>query len=195
VAGVDRDPLTIRSYRLCFRLERRIYKIDRFRVPLSWGVPLRSVGYAAAALLAVLLLQRLPLLGALMGGLHPALRYAIVPVGVAYLLTALEVDGRPAHRAVAAWVRFLGGPRRLLGASRKRRPGGVLRLGEIAVAPDERSGRYRPARVHGPATVLLRFPCRGRRRGRRLTLRQTSRRPLGRGKMLALKPGQTLELR
>jgi len=192
---VDRNPVTIRSYRLCFRLERRIYKIDRFRLPVSWGVPLRGLGYAAAALLAVLLAQGLPLLGAVIGGLHPAFRYAVVPVGVAYLLTALEVDGRPAHQAVIAWIGFLCRPRRLLGPSRKRRPGGVLRLGEIAVAPDERSGRYRPARVQGPATVLLRFPCRGKRRGRRLRLRQTSRLPLGRGKMLALKRGQTLELR
>jgi hypothetical protein len=75
----DDGRLTIRSYRLCFRLERRIYKIDRFRFPVSWGIPLRSVAYAAGALLAMLVLQRAPVLGALASGLHPALRYVILP--------------------------------------------------------------------------------------------------------------------
>jgi hypothetical protein len=191
----DRERLTIRSYRVCFRLERRIYRVDRFRLPVSWGVPLRSVAYGATVFVAVLLLERVPLFGALIGGLHPAVRYAITPVALAYLLTALEVEGRTAHDAVGAWIRFLCRPRRLLGAQLARRPGGVFRLEEIAVAPDERAGRYRRARVDGPATVLLRFPCRGKRRGRRLALRQTSRRPLARGKLLALRPGQTLELR
>jgi hypothetical protein len=176
---VDGDRLTIRSYRVCFRLERRIYRIDRFRVPVSWGVPLRSLGYAAAALLAVLLLQRLPLLGDLIRGLHPALRYFIAPVAIAYVLTALEVDGRAAHEAVAAWLRFVCAPRQLLGTSRTRRPAGVLRLAEIAVAPDERVGRYRRARVHGPATLVLSFPCGGRRRRRRL---RCARRPSGRSR-------------
>jgi TcpE family len=191
----DDGRLTIRSYRLCFRLERRIYKIDRFRIPVSWGIPLRSVAYAAGALLAMLVLQRAPALGALASGLHPALRYVILPAAVAYALTQVKVDGRPAHQAAAAWLRFLCRPRCLLGASWRVRPGGVLRLGEIAIAPDERCGRYRRGRIDGPATVLLRYPARGRRRKARLALRQTSARPLGRGKLIALRAGQTLELR
>ena len=191
----DDGRLTIRSYRLCFRLERRIYKIDRFRVPVSWGIPLRGVVYAAVALMGVLVLQRAPLLESLASGLHPAVRYVILPAALAYALTQVKVDGRPAHQAAAAWLRFLCRPRCLLGASWRVRPGGVLRLGEIAIAPDERCGRYRRGRIDGPATVLLRYPARGRRRKARLALRQTSARPLGRGKLIALRAGETLELR
>jgi hypothetical protein len=71
----------------------------------------------------------------------------------------------------------------------------VLRLGEIAIAPDERCDRYRRGRIDGPATVLLRYPARGRRRKARLALRQTSACPLGRGKLIALRAGETLDLR
>lgn len=192
---MDRDALTIRSYRLCFRLERRIHKIDRFRLPFPWGVPLRSIGYAAAALLAVLLLGRLPIFGQLLGGLHPALRYAILPVAAGYLLTELALDGRPAHWALAAAARYLTRPRRVACCRAVPAPGTILWLGEIVIAPDERGGAYRPARIQGPCRLLLRYPGQGTARGRRLMLEQTSERPMVRGKLLSLADGQELRLR
>ena len=39
---MEREARPIRSYRVCFSLERRIYKIDRWRLPVPWGVPLRT---------------------------------------------------------------------------------------------------------------------------------------------------------
>jgi len=47
-----REP--IRSYQRIFRPERRIYQIEGRSLPVPGGVPLRWLGYATAALLAVL---------------------------------------------------------------------------------------------------------------------------------------------
>lgn len=192
---MDRDALTIRSYRLCFRLERRIYKIDRFRVPVSWGVPLRSVGYAAAILCAVLLAQRLPGIGDLLTGIHPAVRYAILPIGAAYALTELELDGRPAHQTMLAWLRWRSGPRQIAGLRAAPGARAGARLADISIAPDERGSHYRPARVAGPCRLLLRYPGRVTPRRGGLVLEQTSDKPMRRGKVLALDDGQELRLR
>jgi hypothetical protein len=47
-----REP--IRSYQRIFRPERRIYQIEGRSLPVPGGIPLRWLGYATAALLAVL---------------------------------------------------------------------------------------------------------------------------------------------
>ena len=49
-----REP--IRSYQRIFRPERRIYQLEGRSLPVPGGVPLRWLGYATAALLAVLAL-------------------------------------------------------------------------------------------------------------------------------------------
>jgi hypothetical protein len=49
-----REP--IRSYQRIFRPERRIYQIEGRSLPVPGGVPLRWLGYATAALVAVLAL-------------------------------------------------------------------------------------------------------------------------------------------
>jgi hypothetical protein len=48
------DSHTIRSYQRIFRPDRRIYQIDGRRLPLPGGVPLEWLGWAFAALVAVL---------------------------------------------------------------------------------------------------------------------------------------------
>lgn len=53
MSGV-REP--IRSYQRIFRPERRIYQIEGRSLPVPGGIPLRWLGYATAALLAVLAL-------------------------------------------------------------------------------------------------------------------------------------------
>jgi hypothetical protein len=45
---------TIRSFQRIFRPERRIYQLEGRSLPVPGGVPLRWLGYATAALLAVL---------------------------------------------------------------------------------------------------------------------------------------------
>ncbi|MBK5218679.1 MAG: hypothetical protein JJE35_02660, partial [Thermoleophilia bacterium] len=47
----------VRSYQRIFRPERRIYQIEGRALPVPGGVPLRWLGYATAALVAVLALS------------------------------------------------------------------------------------------------------------------------------------------
>jgi hypothetical protein len=47
------DSLTIRSYRRVFEVDRRIYRVDRWALPVPGGVPLRGMGYFAAAVALV----------------------------------------------------------------------------------------------------------------------------------------------
>ena len=133
--------LVIRSYRLCFELERRIHSIDRWRIPVPYGVPLRGVAYGVATLAAVLAAGRVPGLGELLGVLHPALRLVILPVAVAYALTRMRVDGRPAHAAALSWARWRLGADAALGVSAP-----PSRLGP-RVARGRRGRRGRPGRA------------------------------------------------
>jgi hypothetical protein len=185
----DEGILQIRSFRVCFKLERRIHKIDRWRLPLPYGIPLRGIGYAAVVLVAMLVLSRLPVVGAVLGLLSPWLRFAALPIGIAYLLTQWKVDGRAAHAVGLAWLLMWLRPRRV-SAFRPAPPLGAVSLGTIPVAPDERTHRYRKGVVEGPATVILRYPAKLRKRGRSLHVRQESSEPLWRGKQVKLAAGQ-----
>jgi hypothetical protein len=184
----------VRSYRLCFELERRIHKIDRWRIPVPYGVPVRGIGYAAGALAGLVVLGRLPLLGPLLAVVHPAIRLVVLPVAAGYLLCRLRIDGRPAHAAGLAWLNHRLAAKRLA-AFRSIRGPGPVRLGDIALAPDERLSRYRPALVKGPAALLLRYPATARRRGRTLELSQRAGGPMWQGKRVSLGAGQRVRVR
>jgi hypothetical protein len=184
----------IRSFHVCFQLERRIHKIDRWRVPVSYGIPLRGIGYAALTLLALLMLTPFPIVGSLIGALHPALRFIVIPVGVAYTLMRWTVDGRPAHRFLLAWARLQLAPSRVSAFRASPAPGPVV-LEAITFAPDERSANLRPAVVRGPASVLVRYPSRMRQRGRTLHLTREAGPPLWRGKQIGVEPGQRVIVR
>lgn len=190
----EEDALLIRSYRVCFDLERRIHKIDRWRIPLPYGLPVRGIAYFGVVLMALLLLSQLPVTGYLLGGLHPALRLAVLPVALAAVLTRWSVDGRQAHEVGLAWARFQAGPKRV--AAFQPAPGpGPVELGEIALASDERSARLRPGVVEGPARVILRYPVEASPRGRTLNVKQTGEDILWRGKQVDLRGGQRLVVR
>jgi hypothetical protein len=51
---MDDGRIRLRSYRLAFALERRIHRIDTFRIPLPYGLPLAALGWAAGAAVLVL---------------------------------------------------------------------------------------------------------------------------------------------
>lgn len=188
------EPLQIQSFRACFDLERRIHRLDRWRLPLPYGVPVRGITYWAALLLAVLAGSRLPVLGAVLGTLHPAVRLVVVPAAAAYALCGLRVDGRTAHAAGASWLRMALEPRRLV-AFRATPPRPEHTLGTITLAADERSGRLRPGIVQGAARVILRYPVELRERGARLEVRQTGDAAQWRGTQVDLLPGQRLVTR
>ncbi len=192
----EREGLTIRSFRVVFDLERRIHKVDRWRIPVPYGVPLRGIAYWALALFATIVLGRLPLVGALTDVAPTPIRLVIVPVAVAYALARLKIDGRPAHTGLAAWARFTLEPARIAGLRGVPRVGAVVRLANIPILPDERSARLRRAVIGGPAAVLLRYPPFGsvKTRGRRPTLRvkQLPGDPLFVGKHVRLRAGQRM---
>ena len=60
--------VVIRSFRLVFdRGYRRLFKIDRYRLPFAYGLPILGILYAVLVALALVLVARLPIAG-------PALR-------------------------------------------------------------------------------------------------------------------------
>lgn len=135
--------LQIRSYAVVFDLERRIHRIDRFKVPLPYGLPLRSVGYTGAALLAVLVADGLPLLGAAIGALPAPLRLVLMPVAVGVLLTRLRLDGRSAHAACLAWLRFALSTRDVVAFRTAPSRDGQVRLEDCWTLDDAGSSRRR----------------------------------------------------
>jgi hypothetical protein len=184
----DRPSLTIRSFRLAFALERRIHKVDRFRLPLPYGLPLRSLAYALAALFVVVVAAGLPVIGAVFAALPWPVRFGVLPVAAAQLLTQIEVDGRPAHEVAGAWLRYRLGPRVVVAFART--PRGLHEPFELVVAPDERGTSYRRGVVAGPGAVLLRQHATAAPRGSRLVVRSVGERPDFRAKRVFLKPGQ-----
>jgi len=186
--GGDRT-LHIRSYRVCFTVERRIHKLDRWRVPLPYGLPVRGLAYFAGAALAVLILARMPLIGGLLGDLNWFTRYAIVPGALAFLLYRLTLDGRPSHAAAIAWLRMQSEPARM-SAFRKLDAPAQVTLGSVLLAPDERTARLRRGVVEGPADLVLRYAAEAQVRGDELRLAQRGTEPLWRGKQVRLGAGQ-----
>ena len=189
-----RRGVPIRSFRVVFDLERRIHKVDRIRLPLPYGLPLRSLAYAATTFVAILVLARLPIVGVAVAALPAPVRLAVVPAVIAYALTQLRPDGRPAHWFLLAWARQRLAPGTVVAFATVRRRQ-TEHLAELLVAPDERDVRYRPGIIEGPSMAVLRLPVEPRARGKTLELRPAGEQPLYRGRRLVLSPGQRAVLR
>jgi hypothetical protein len=192
--GEQGQTLTIRSFRLAFELERRIHRIDRYRIPLPYGLPLRSAAYAAVALLGVLAVSRLPVIGSALHVLPWPIRFGALPVALAQLMTQVQLDGRPAHEAIRAWVRVRLSTRRLV-AFEPARAARREYLDALTIAPDERDSRYRSGVVEGEGVVILRRRATATPRGRRLVIAGTAAEPAFRAQRVALKPGQRVVIR
>jgi hypothetical protein len=191
MAPPDDGTIVVRGYHNCFRIERRLHKVDRWRIPVPYGVPIRGIGYAAAVFLALLILGQLPILGQIINLLSPPVRLGVLPIALGWFLHRWRIDGRTAPAAAVGWVRWHLAPKRLSAFRAVSRPGPVA-LGDVTVAPDERSARLRPAVVEGPAKVVFRYPTEHQKRGRTLTVRQASEEPRWRGSELKLRAGQRL---
>ncbi len=173
------DRLIIRSYRRVFEVDRRIYRVDRWALPVPGGVPLRGVGYFAATLALVVVLGALPVVGELLAALSPPLRYVLLPLAVAVLGTQAAPDGRAAHRFAWEWLRL-----RL--RARRRSAGRVVALegeptswsGVLAVRADGHGSRLHRSRVRGPARITVNAPVRlGQRRGQLVAQVERGERP------------------
>ena len=191
-----RAALEIQSFRVVFALERRIHRIDRWRLPLPYGVPVRALGYGAAALIAIVAASRLPVTGALLGILPAPIRYVLLPGFAAFALDRARVDGRPAHSYLIALTRQRLRAHHVAAFRPAPAPGRSERLlDEIPFVPDEHAPNYHPARVKGPVQLRLSYPTSGRRRRGRLILEQASTEPLRSARLLDVAPGAEVEFR
>jgi hypothetical protein len=166
------DRLVIRSYRRVFELDRRIYRVDRWALPVPGGVPLRAVGYFFVTLLALIVLGRLPGVGELLGALSAPLRFVVVPFAVAMLGTQVAPDGRSAHRFAWDWLRLrIRSRRRCAGRTVPLEGEPVPWHGELAVRCDGHGAELHRGRVKGPVRVTFAVPVELRDGGGRLVAR------------------------
>lgn len=184
------DGIEIRSYRVVFELERRLHRIDRFRIPLPYGLPLRGLAYGAAALVAIVFVGTVPVIGSVVADVPPPARFVVVPVGIAALLTNVRIDGRPVHRVAGPFLRLHLGASRVAGFQPARL--GPAHFADLTIAPDESGGRARPMRIAGPASVVLRVPATLRTRGATLIAETREAEPEAAGKRIVLRPRQQM---
>jgi hypothetical protein len=190
----DESTIPIRSFRNCFKLERRIHKIDRWQIPVPFGIPMRGVGYAVAAEVVLLFVAQLPVVGLAVGALSPPIRFGMLPIGIAFLLARWEIDGRSAHATLRSLVTMRSRPRRLVAWRALPAPGPTV-LGAVTIAADDRGARLRPGVVRGPARVLVRYPFRARERWRTLRIEPQPGPPQWRGREITVDRGQRVVIR
>jgi hypothetical protein len=156
----DHGRVPIRSYRVVFRLERRIFEVDRFRLPFPYGVEVRALVYAAVSYLCLAILSSLPLVGGLMGLLPAPVHWGLLPIGVVLALLKLRIDGRPPHKVLGALLRWATRPKHLAGLRPCPSVGSCFTpVSELWFRPDWRACSYRKAVVSGPAMITLRYPA------------------------------------
>jgi hypothetical protein len=199
--------IQLRGYRRVFRVERRLFRFDRWRIPYPHGVPLRGIGYFLALELCIAAASRLPLSGVLIGLWSPALTYLGLPLIGAFALMQGRIDGRPPHHVLASLARFSLSPRCLAGLHGCPREGdAILVLEEATVAFDARESFLVRGRVKGPARVTFRYPAAVRAQGAPPWLRDPGKRaararrfcvrrrsgadPMRRGKVLVVPRGR-----
>lgn len=174
-----REPVPVRSYRAVVDdVERRIYRVDRWRLPLPGGVEVRAILYTVCAFVGLSAASGLPLLAQVLGALPSGVRYLALPVLVGWGLAAWRIDGRAPHNALLAVARFCARAKTLAGLRPTRPPGSRLApVGALQIAPAGDEAVYRPGRVRGPARVILRYPA--RLEVQRARAADSARRPTG----------------
>ena len=190
------DRIVLRSYRLAFELERRIHRIDRYRVPLPYGVALADLGWGLAAAAAVGAATALPGIGGLLSLLPLPIRFLLLPGLVAHVLGRKGPDGRPAYeRLLARALRQLRPARLLLGEAPRRRGAFVGLCEPVALVPDERMPDHRAGVIAGAGRVHVRRPARAVMRPGRVELTPLHGPPLRLTRTIALEPAQRVIVR
>jgi hypothetical protein len=157
---VESRGIQLRGYRRVFRIERRLFRFDRWRIPYPHGVPLRGIGYFLILEFAAFLLSRLPVLGALLALPSPVIPFLGLPAAGAFVLMQGRIDGRPPHHVLGSLLRYSMRPRWLAGLSPCPRPGEVVvPVTDLAVAYDGRESFPVGGRIRGPAKITFRYPA------------------------------------
>lgn len=170
--------MVVRSYRAAFEVERRLHRIDRYRVPVPYGVPLQELAYGLACLTLVVILSGAPLVGTALLHVPWPMRLILLPAAGARLLRRTGSDGRPAHEVLVARLLRVTRPRALAGFVRACDSRQLVELADVTVARDDRATRYERGEVRGPVTVVLCAPARMTIRGHRTELRALGATPL-----------------
>jgi hypothetical protein len=195
--------ISVRSFgAVVDRVERRIYKFDRWRLPTPHGVPVRAIGYGVCCLAVIAVLHRLPFLAAPLDALPWSLHYLALPILGGWGLSAWQIDGRPPHKALRSEIRFELSPRAYAAGRWCPRAGASLApVSDVSIWPSGDDDHYRPGRVVGPARLVLRNPARihlVRTRGRSQAQRLANAKRIdvdGRGtRPRALARGTTLKI-
>lgn len=158
MTDTDSNHTFVRSYGLVFKIERKLFKIDRWRLPLPGGLEIRAIVYGASILLGMLALSRLPIIGTLLGLLPAPLHWAFIPGGLTFVLLKLQIEGRAPHRVLVSVVKWYFSERLIAGGGKADRPAVHMPIHTIWVTPDWHAPRYRPATIHGPTMVVCRYP-------------------------------------
>lgn len=187
----ETDAMQIQSFRICFRLERRIHKVDRWRVPLPYGMPVHGLLYGVGILAALLLASRVPLLSSLLDAIHPIIRYGALPIAGGYALTELKLDDRAGHQVARSWLRMHVEPKRLA-AFRRAPVESSVRFAPVTVTADCSGPELRRAVIEGEGRVVVRGAARMDARGRTLRVRPEAGPALARGRQVALRSGQRI---
>lgn len=186
----------VRSYRDVFTLERRLFRIDRWQIPLRGGIEVRAIVYAIACYLLLLFARAIPPIRLAHDLLPGAIGWVVLPLAAALALARFRPDGRVPHHAAASVARWALSARRLAGLRPERARAHALTDHRVVVVGDFRDAHHPIAgSVCGPALVTVRRAARltGDRRGARLSV-DLSAPPVRCGQRVALGAGERLEV-
>jgi TcpE family len=138
------------SYRRVHRLVKRIYRIDRWRLPRP--VPVAGVCYWALFETLFLTLSFLPLFGIVFSAVLPVgMRLIFLPLLLTMLMLQRRGDERETHRAIIAHVKMRCADWRAALEDEDW-------SWDCPVASDGHEARLLPGVVRGPATVNVNAP-------------------------------------
>lgn len=138
--------MRLRSYARAFPRDRRIYRIDRWAIPIPGGLPLAASAWFVGLAVGLVALAQLPAIGAVASIVGWPATVIIGPGAGALALTRTLDDGRsvPAHAWCAARYRIAHLPSR----ARARACTRVLWIfGDHTLAPR--------VRIHGPGRLAV----------------------------------------
>ncbi len=190
----DHGPITVRSYRRVFDLERRLH--HRHLPP--GGVPLRALGYGLVAGVGAMILGGLPPLA--LAGVPTPVRF-ILAAAVGIALSIARPQGRLVHQVLLGLAHYHFGPGQLVALRPTEPQGGRWTPGAVWLIPDGSEPRLRRLDYRGPGLVSVAVTHRrtestgGRRRVRVAITPHPIRRRLARPSTLSVQPGAHLEVR